>query len=243
MRAVTRILLTAALLLSPASSLLAQTAADPGGHWEGAIHAPNMEVQIEIDLTKNSQGELAGTFGNPVQKLKGLPLANFAVDGRSIGFQIKGSAAADRTFKGALSADGTSMSGDYSQGGYTMPFKINRIGDARIEPPARSATIGKELEGTWSGTFDVNGVQRSLVLTMVNQPDGTATGTFVNVEEALEIPVTTITQQASTVTLDVKAVGGSYSGTLNAEGTELVGTLTQGAATLPLTFRRAKPSK
>jgi hypothetical protein len=74
---------------------------------------------------------------------------------------------------------------------------------------------------------------------MTNQPDGTATGSFVNVEEALEIPIATITQKASTVTLDVKAVGGSYSGTLNSEGTELVGTLTQGAATLPLTLRRA----
>jgi hypothetical protein len=239
MHPVTRILLTAALLLSPAFSLLAQTAVDPTGHWEGAVHAPNMEVKIEIDLTKNSKGQLAGTFGNPAQSLKGLPLANFVVDDRSVGFQIKGSAAADRTFKGAVSADGTSISGDYSQGGYTVPFTVTRMGDARIEPLATSTAIGKELEGTWNGTLDVNGVQRSLVLTMTNQPDGTATGIFVNVEEALEIPIATITQKAATVTLDVKAVGGSYSGTLNPEGTELVGTLTQGATTLPLTLRRA----
>ena len=76
-------------------------------------------------------------------------------------------------------------------------------------------------------------------LTMANQPDGTATGSFVNVDEGLEIPITTITQKASSLTLDVKAVGGSYSGVLNPEGTELVGTWTQGPAVLPLTFRRA----
>jgi hypothetical protein len=57
----------------------------------------------------------------------------------------------------------------------------------------------------------------------------------------LEIPIATITQKASSVTLDLKAIGGSYSGALNAEGTALVGTVTQGAAVLPLTFRLAKP--
>ena len=61
----------------------------------------------------------------------------------------------------------------------------------------------------------------------------------MNVDEGLEIPIATITQKASSVTLDVKAVGGSYSGALNAERTELVGTLTQGPASLPLTLRRA----
>ncbi len=238
MFSVTRILLTA-LLLAPAPPLLAQTVADPAGHWEGAIHTPNMAVNIEIDLAKNSTGELAGTFGQPAETLKGFPLANIVLDGRLIGFQIKGSAPADRMFKGALSADGETMSGQYSQGGHTMPFKLNRTGDPRIEPPARSAAIGKELEGTWKGTLDVNGAQRTLVVTLTNQPDGTSAGTFVNVEEALEIPIAAITQKASSVTLDVKAVGGSYSGVLNGDGTELVGTLTQGSAALPLTLRRS----
>ena len=39
MRAFTRLLLVAALLLVPATSLLAQTAVDPSGHWEGTVQA------------------------------------------------------------------------------------------------------------------------------------------------------------------------------------------------------------
>ena len=50
--------------------------------------------------------------------------------------------------------------------------------------------------------------------------------------------MTTITQDASKVTLDIKAVAGGYTGVLNAEGTELAGTLKQGSVTLPLTFRK-----
>jgi len=239
MRPCTRMLMLAGLLLAP-SSLFAQTAVEPSGHWEGAVHAPGMEVLIEVDLAKNASGELTGTFSQPGQNLKGIPLTNFAAEGRSISFQIKGAAPGDRAFKASFSVDGKSMSGDFSQSVYSVPFSLSRTGDTRIEAPARSAPIGKELEGTWNGTLDVNGIQRRLILNMANQPDGTATGNFVNVDEGLEIPIATITHKGSSVTLDIKAVGGSYSGALNPEGTELIGTLTQGPATLPLTFRLAK---
>jgi hypothetical protein len=215
----------------------AQTAVDPSGHWEGTIQVPEMPVMVEIDLTRNSKGELVGTF-TQTRRLNGLPLTNLALDDHSVTFQIKGSPAGERLFKGDISADGASTSGKFAQAGYSMPFALTRTGEAKIDPPARSAQIGKALEGTWNGTLEVGGVLRQLVLTMANQPDGTSTGSFMNVEEGLEIPVTSIAQSASIVTLDIKAVEGSYSGTLNADGSEINGTLTQGSATLALTFRK-----
>jgi hypothetical protein len=60
-----------------------------------------------------------------------------------------------------------------------------------------------------------------------------------NQGEGLEIPIASITQNASNVTLDLRAVSGSYSGKVNTEGTEMVGTFIQGTTVLPLTFRRA----
>lgn len=240
MRSNTRLLLVAALLLVPASTMRAQTAVDPSGHWEGAIQVSGMEVRMEIDLVKNGKGELAGTFAQPDQHLTGLPLANFAVDGRSVGFQIKGGAPGERAFKGTLSADGKSISGEFaSRQVGTVPFTLIRTGDAKVDATPRSAAIGKELEGTWNGTLDANGIQRRLVLTMANQPDGTAIGSILNVDEGLELPISAITQKASGVTLEIRGVGGAYAGALNADGTELVGTFSQGPAALPLTFRRA----
>ena len=109
MHAFTRIPLLVALLLVP-SSLIAQTSVDPSGHWVGAVLTPNMEVAIEVDLTKEGD-ELSGTFANPDQNLRGLPLGSVAVDGRSVSFQVRGSAPGERTFKGILSDDGESMSG------------------------------------------------------------------------------------------------------------------------------------
>ena len=233
----TRTLVLTTLLLLPAPSLLAQTGVDPSGHWEGSVQTPTSDVKFEIDLAKNPKGEIEGTFGQPAQNLKGLSLSNFVVEGKSIRFQIKG-APGERLFEGVLGADGKSMSGDFTQSGYAMSFSMTRTGDPRIETRARSAPIGKELEGTWNGTLDVDGMQRRLVLTMSNQAES-AVGSIVSVEEGLEIPIATITQSASSLTLVVKAIGGTYSGTLNQERTELAGTWTQGPAALPLTFRLA----
>jgi len=243
MRRYPRIFPFAIVLLTVSSSVLAQTAPpDPTGHWEGAIHAPNMEVAIEIDLARNSRGELIGAFSNPVQNTRGLPLAHISGDGAAITFQIKGSADAERLFTGTLASDGGAMAGEYRQGGYTMKFDVVRKGDARLEPAHANPAVSKRVEGSWQGTLHVNDIDRTLVLTLTNQADGTAAGHFTNVEESLEIPIAVITEKDDAVTLEVAAVGGAYTGRVDAAGTELTGTCSQGPVSLPLTFRRVKPA-
>jgi hypothetical protein len=233
-----RSLLIAALSLSSAASLHAQTAADPSGHWQGTVQAPGMDLEFEVDLATGGNGELAGTVSIPSQNLKGLPLLKVAVDGDAVTFYAR----SDQPLKGVLSADGKSISGDFFAGGASVPFSLTRVGEAKIEALARSASIARELEGAWTGTLEVGGMQLRLVLALANQPDGTATGHIVNLDQGgLRLPLT-ITQTASTVRLDSTVVVSSFSGTLNAEATELAGTFTQGAAVVPLTFRRAAAS-
>ena len=238
MRTDTRMLLVLSLLLAPATSLLAQTAVDPTGHWEGTVHLPNMAVSVEIDLTKNGKGEFAGTFSQPAENLKGLPLSTVVVESRSVRFVVKGGAE-PATFEGSLSADGHSLTGNIAQSGASLPLILTRTGDARIAPAPKNAAIGKDLEGTWNGALDLGGRQMRIVLKMSNQPDGTATGTIVSADgSGVEIPIG-MTQKASTLTIDVASIGASYVGVLNEAGTEMAGTWTQGPGSLPLTFRRA----
>jgi len=236
MRTFTRRLLVGALCLAPASSLRAQTA-DLSGHWEGSIQAPGMEVAIEVDLARNSKGEVAGTFGQLAEHLTGLPLANVTVDGRAVSFQIKGGGPGERAFKGTLSADGKSMSGDFaSRQMGTLPFNLNRTGDARIAASPSSAAIGKEFEGTWNGTIEVEGKKERLVLKMTNGPDGSATGTIQDLDGSnIEIPVA-MTQQGARMTIEVAAVNAAFTAVLS--GSELAGTWAQGGLALPLTFTR-----
>lgn len=207
-------------------------AADLSGHWEGSIKTPDMEVKIELDLMKD-----AGTINIPGQGLNGLALSNFTGEGSSVSFQIKG-APGERKFSGVLSADAKSISGDFTQEGYTMPFRIAWMGEARPEARVKNAPIGKEMEGTWSGAMGVDGKQKRMILRLSNQPDGAAAGSIFSVEEGLEVPIAVITQKDSSLRLDLKAVSGVYSGDLSADRTELAGTFTQGSLVVPLTFRK-----
>ena len=235
-----RILLAATLVVVPAAFLLAQTSADPSGHWEGTVRIPEMELKIEVDLAKNSKGELAGIFATPTQGLKGFPLSTVTVEGRSVRFVLK----ADKepsTFVGVVSADGKSISGEASQAGKSAPFSLTRTGEARIPPAPRNPPIGKEYEGTWNGTLDAGQGPIRLILKMANQPDGTAAGTIASPDgSGVEVPIG-IAQKAANLTIEVPSVGASFAGVLNPAKTELAGTWiqgTQGSTGLPLTFRR-----
>ncbi len=188
---------------------------------------------MELDLAKQRNGEFVGTMNVPAQSIKGLPLRTVVVDGQSVSFNAR----RDQPFEGTLSADGKSMSGSYTLSGYVLPFTLTRTGDAETLEPAKSASIGKELEGTWNGTLDANGTSMHFVLTMANQADGTATARVISLDEGeLEVPLV-VTQKGSSVVLLDEVIPSSFAGVLNAEGTELAGTFTQGSAALPVTFR------
>jgi hypothetical protein len=239
------LLLVASLLLVPAASLRAQEAVDPSGHWTGAIHVPAFngaearDIAIEVDLAKDASGALAGTFSQPAQDVKGVPLSKVSVEGRVVIFELKVRTGGG-TFRGAVAADPTKLSGDFTtaEGGYAIPFNLARTGDARVATAPKSEPIGKELEGTWNGTLEVEGKQERLVLKMSNQTDGTSAGTILDLDgSGVEIPIA-VTQQTTNVTIEVVSVGASYVAMLNARN-ELVGTWTQGSIKLPLTFKRA----
>jgi hypothetical protein len=236
-----RLIVAASLLMFvPARPSYAQASVDPSGHWAGAIHVPpfngagSREVPIEIDLATNAGGVLGGTFSQPDQNVKGLPLSNVSRDGATVSFEIKTNGGG--VFRGTQ-AD-TSMSGEFvtTQGGFNIPFDLKRTGEARIAPAPKSPRIGKELEGTWNGAIEVGAKAERLVLKMTNQSDGTSSGTIQDIDGSnVEIPVA-MTQKASSLTIDLAVVGASYAAVLNADN-ELVGTWTQGPLSLPVTFK------
>src|SRR5947207_10519970 len=152
----------AVLVLLCTPGLRAQTAFDPSGHWEGKMKVPGKEIAVEVDIAKSTTGVLGGTISMPGEHARGLPLAKVAVEGRSISLFAR----EDQPINGVLSDDGQSISGTVAIEGHSIPMTMTRTGDARIEPLARIAAIGKDLEGTWNGAVDVGGKPLRLVLTM-----------------------------------------------------------------------------
>ncbi|MPY90205.1 MAG: hypothetical protein GEU99_20055 [Luteitalea sp.] len=226
-------------LIVTSSITLAQPTTGPAGHWEGAIEVPGQALEIEIDLAEAGE-TWEGTITIPVQGLKGVPLSDITVEGNAVSFAMKGPPG-DPQFKGTVSEDAKSLSGEYSQGDATLPFALTRTGDAKIEPPPESTPITADLEGSWEGAVvDGKGKTLRLVLKLSNQPDGVAAGTLVSLDQGggAEIPILAVVQAGSHLTLDVRAVTGTYEGDFDAG--QLTGTWTQAGTTQPLVFKRQK---
>ncbi len=120
---------------------------------------------------------------------------------------------------------------------YSFPFTLTRTGDAALTPAPTSVAVAKDLEGTWHGALTAGAADIHLVLTVVNRGDGSAVATVVNEDEGgLRLPVV-ISRDGSAVTIVSHVVESSFAGELSANG-DIVGTFRQGAAEIPLTFRR-----
>ncbi len=221
-----------------AASATAQVPPGPAGHWVGTLQTPAQPLEVEVDLKPGDGPAWVGTISIAAQNLKAFPLSSIAVDGKAVSFAMA-NIPGTPNFKGALSDDGATLSGDFAQGGGSVPFTMTRKGDAVFAPPRKSTAIAKELEGTWNGALSMGGRLLRLTLKLASGPDG-ATGSIVSVDQGnVEIPIGTIVQAGAHLTLELPTIAGTYSGDL-ADG-KLSGTWSQGPGTVPLEFSRAVP--
>jgi len=222
-------------LAGAASGGQAPSAPPPSGHWVGSIEA-GQSIGIEVDLGRQGDG-WRGTISIPIQGTKGLPVSDLVVKNTSVEFAIK-PAPGDPRVKGELSQDGKTITGTFSQGGASLPITLAWKGEAQFEAVQKNKAVSKALLGTWEGTLDVQGKSLRLVLALANGADG-ATGKLVSLDQNnFEMPVTTIVEEGSRLKLAVPMVSGSFDGEV--KGSEIAGTWTQGALSLPLVFKRAK---
>jgi hypothetical protein len=191
---------------------------------------------VEVDLDKTPAG-WTGSISVPAQNASGIPLDAISVTNSKCTFRMKG-APGEPTFTGSLSADGKSMSGDFTQGPATFPFKLSRTGEPKVETAQPSPAVAKEFAGTWEGALEAQQTLRLIV--KISNEEGGAKATLTSVDQGgAEIPVSTITQKGAKLVLIVKMIGGQYEGEINKEGTELKGTWTQSGNELPLTLKKA----
>lgn len=232
MKVALSVLIFVGALVLCASYALAQTPIDPSGHWKGVISAPFGEVAVELDVRRTDKGQLAVTFTQPSQNVSGMPVREVTLDGRLLMLTLPGGG----RFTGTVFADGKTYSGDFAVPQGTAPFTLTRTGDAHIVRPVTGKTVGKDLEGRWSGTLDVNGRQLRVVLIVANRADGTSLATMLSLDEGgIELPVV-VEQEAARVTVRVTMNGATYSAVI--EGDQMTGRYDIQNVSLPLTLKR-----
>jgi hypothetical protein len=225
------------VVLAPPKHGHAASALDPSGHWEGAIHAPSQDVTVSVDLALGRDGKLAGTVSNPGEHITGYPLSAATVNGDAVRLEVKTGGSGAQTFAGKLGVDGKKLSGDFLVGVYSVPFDLERTGDAQFAPSPKSSAIDKALVGVWTASIDLDGNSLPVKLELANPGDGTSVGTW-SAGDGSATPVV-IAQRDRSVTLTSNVTLAAYTGTLSADNSEIAGTFSEGSLKQPLTFRRA----
>jgi hypothetical protein len=206
------------------------------GHWSGNIDSPNGSVAMEVDLDKTASGWI-GSMSIPAQNASGIPLEAITFTDGKASFHMKGAPGAPG-FTGTLSADGKTLDGAFAAGPQSIPLKLARTGDPKVELPKPSPAVSAEFLGSWEGAIQF-GATLHVVLTISNGKDG-AEAQMVSLDQGnAQIPVSSITQKGTKLTLDVKAVGGGYEGEMNKENTQIDGTWTQVGMSTPLILKKA----
>ena len=221
-------------VLAPAN--LAAAEAKANGHWEGNIQLPDRQLGFSVDLDQNQKGAWIGTITITGSPIADVPLDSVAVEGTTVRFTANLPDSA--SFEAHLSPDGAKLSGTASNAKGQAEFELARKADANVKMPEPSSALSKEFEGTWEGTVDAGGQTRHVQLKLSAASDGAATAVIVSVDQGnVEIPVTTVTIHGKELQLDMRAIAGSYHGTLAASG-QIAGEWSQGGQQLALNFKR-----
>jgi murein DD-endopeptidase MepM/ murein hydrolase activator NlpD len=116
-------LVALSVLLIFAAQLPGQTRTQgPEGSWKGTLDAGGTKLGLALTLTKNADGTYSGKVESLDQGTT-IALDVVTVNGDSVRLEMKTVGA---VFEGRLSADGSDLTGQFSQGGAVLPLTLKR---------------------------------------------------------------------------------------------------------------------
>lgn len=99
----------------------------------------------------------------------------------------------------------------------------------------------QSVAGNWQGTLNA-GKELRIVFVIANATGGALNATIYSIDQGAQgIPATTVTLQDNTLRIAIARINGGFAGNLNANGSVITGTWTQGSASMPLVLNRATP--
>jgi hypothetical protein len=212
------------------------------GRWEGVAQIPGHELKLVVDLSDEDGKGWVGSIIVPGFGVKGAPLVDLHVRGGDFAFAIKGALGNPRAgraeMKAHLTADGH-LAGDFTQGGNSAPFVLEKSGPPQVDLPPQNTPVSKELEGEWKGDYEMMGYTRHATMKFSNRGTEGAALEFVIVGKKINnVPVSLITQDDDFLTVKSDEFGITFEGRFNKETGEIKGTLSQGPLEAPLLLRR-----
>lgn len=233
-------LMVAALVLCAASTPATQSAAS--GRWEGEIKTPGQGIRIILELVAGARWQGITTF--PDQSDVELRLLNLKVEGAEVSFDMP-AAPGYPSFRGKISDDGESISGEFSQSGQTLPTALKRKGAPRFKPapPPAPNPLLDALSGDWEGTLEIGDQSLRLKLKLAPNAGDDIPGFLDSIDQQTLIPVNTLMAENDSFRIDLDLIQGSFSGKLSPDRSSWQGKWEQPGISRPLAFKRLSVPK
>lgn len=224
----------------PDSAYARRAGSDLQGYWNGTLTVGQAQLRIVFKISEPAPGTFAAVLDSIDQGGKNIPVTSVAYTKPSVQMDVTGIGG---HFDGDLNPEATEISGTWEQGGRGFPLVLRRsnlpAGASKPDAAAYIPATATDLQGFWNGTLNVAEARLRLALQIAKMADGTFTGTMDSIDQGAKgIPMTSVTCTNAEVKMEWKALRAAFHGML--ENGRLIGDFTQGPATFPLEFVRAK---
>lgn len=208
----------------------------PEGHWEATLPMGDSDLGLSLDLARDAKSEWIGSMGIPSESMTGLVVTDIEINDNSIKFI----AVELRMAKVELIlGTGGIMKGTILSPQGPEPIEFKRTGEANVELIPASPAVATEFEGDWEGSLETSNRPFRIIIHLRNQPDNTVTATIDTPDSnAIGLPLNDVKQTGRKIEFGIKVAHGNFQGTLNQEGTEIVGQFGHEQSRMPLTLRK-----
>lgn len=236
-------LLLACMLGSAWTTNVSGAQASFEGRWEGALQIPGVDTTLVLDVSKEASGAWKGSVIIPGRNVSGETLSSIAVNGTELSAKINrlfaGPKTGPATLNARIEAKGI-LIGDLQIAGNSARFELQRTGPSQVTEAPESTAIPVELEGVWTGEYELNGYPRHVTLALKNQANGRAHADLAIVgKKTTNVPITLVVMRGDFVTLTAPDFGMSVEGKLDKTAGAFKGTLAQGAVEVVLLLNRS----
>ncbi len=100
-------------------------ASDIDGTWMGSLDTGALKLRVVFHILNTEDG-MTATMDSPDQGMKGMPASSVTRNGASLKIEAKGIGG---VFEGTIAADQSSIDGNWSQGGSSLPLLLKRVKD------------------------------------------------------------------------------------------------------------------
>lgn len=197
------------------------------GRWIGEVQIPGMPLGVAVTL-EETDGGWTGSIDIPSQGAEGLPLDPGTGQGPEVKFSIQG-IPGNPTFTGAVSSDGRTLSGTFTQGPGSFPFELQRSEPgAVLEAATETSGEVERTEGVWSGRLGAGGTNLRVVVRIFRSDSGAVTAVLDSPDQgATGIFIDTLSVEDDTVKFSLGLLLASFEGTLDDAAGRISGTFTQ----------------